>query len=283
MFNTIVIYFLLFIIYSFLGWCMEMVVCNISSKKVVNRGFLIGPVCPIYGFGCLLIIILLKKYYGDPLVLFVMSVVLCSLLEYFTSYLMEKLFNARWWDYSDKKFNINGRICLNNLVLFGLLGLIMIYILNPFFMKILSGINTNVLFIVAGVIFILFFVDNLISLQIISGFKNVAKSVKKDSTAEITARVRELLLERGWLYKRLVSAFDFKASEKLIKDFSKKVKIKVKKEVKKVKSKIQLEKERRRELKKKIISDYNLKKEKIKLMLKEEKEKRKEMLRNLKK
>lgn len=283
MLNTITIYFLLFIMYSFLGWCMEMVVCNVSSKKIVNRGFLIGPVCPIYGFGCLLIMILLRKYYDDPIVLFVMAVVLCSLLEYFTSYLMEKLFKARWWDYSNRKFNINGRICLDNLVAFGLLGLLMMYVINPLFVKLLNSVSINVLYVIALIILIVFVVDNLISLQIISGFKNVANSVRKDSTAEITAKVRELLLEKGWLYKRLVSAFDFKASEKLLKNITKKVKTKVNNEVKKVKTKIEVEKEKRKEMKRKIISDYNLKKDELKRLLKDAKEKRKEMLRNLKK
>ena len=87
-------YFLLFLFYSFLGWVLEMVVCSIADKKVVNRGFLIGPYCPIYGSGCLLIISLLHKYQDDPFTLFIMAIIVCSLLEYFTSYIMEKLFKG---------------------------------------------------------------------------------------------------------------------------------------------------------------------------------------------
>ena len=134
-------YFLLFLFYSFLGWILEMVVCSIADKKVVNRGFLIGPYCPIYGSGCLLIISLLHKYQDDPFTLFIMAVIVCSLLEYFTSYIMEKLFKARWWDYSDRRFNINGRICLDNLVLFGVLGLLIFYVANPFFGGLIDRFN----------------------------------------------------------------------------------------------------------------------------------------------
>lgn len=217
-------YFLLFLFYSFLGWILEMVVCSIADKKVVNRGFLIGPYCPIYGSGCLLIISLLHKYQDDPFTLFIMAVIVCSLLEYFTSYIMEKLFKARWWDYSDRRFNINGRICLDNLVLFGVLGLLIFYVANPFFGGLIDRFNDTVLMVVAIVLFVVFIVDCIISLKVISGFKNVAKSIHKDSTDEITSKVRELLLEKNWLYKRLIKAFDFKASERLLKEIHKRAK-----------------------------------------------------------
>ena len=218
------ILFLLFVIYSFAGWCMEMVFCYFSTKKWVNRGFLIGPICPIYGLGCLLIILLLNKYLDDPLVLFVMAMLVCSLLEYFTSYIMEKMFKARWWDYSDKKYNINGRICLDNIFAFGILGLVIMYIVNPFIVSLISKLNSTFLSILSVTILVVLLVDMGVSLKVISGFKNVAKSIHKDSTEEITKKVREILNKRGILYKRLVSAFDFEASEKLIKDIKKKVK-----------------------------------------------------------
>jgi uncharacterized membrane protein len=176
-----------------MGWCMEMMVCYCASKKWVNRGFLIGPVCPIYGYGCLIITVLLKRYLDDPIVLFVMAVVLCCILEYFTSYLMEKLFKARWWDYSDRKFNLNGRICLENAFLFGVLGLLLSYLINPFVVKNLGFVPTTIFNICALVLLVVFLVDNVISLKIISGFAKVAKTIKKDSTEEITKKVKELL------------------------------------------------------------------------------------------
>ena len=207
--------FILFILYSFLGWCMEVLVTLYTTKKLVNRGFLIGPICPIYGNGCLMIILLLHKYLDDPFVLFAMATLICSILEYFTSYIMEKLFKARWWDYSDKKYNLNGRICLENLVAFGVLGLVMMYLINPFFTKILGSISEVVLNSVAICLFVIYAVDNIISYNVINSFKKAAGQIRKDNTEEITKKVKEILLSRGGLYKRLVSAFNFEASEKL--------------------------------------------------------------------
>jgi uncharacterized membrane protein len=211
-------------IYSFFGWVMEMIVCSIYDKKVVNRGFLIGPYCPIYGCGCILIISLLFKYRSDPITLVIMAILICGLLEYFTSYIMEKLFKARWWDYSNKRFNINGRICLETLVAFGGLALLLTYIINPFFVGIIDGFSNVLLIVLAMILLVIFIVDMSISLKVISGFKKVARSVNKDNTEEITKKVKELLLERNWLYKRLVGAFDFKASERLLKELHKKAK-----------------------------------------------------------
>ena len=79
---------------------------------MMNRGFLIGPCCPIYGCGCLLFILILPKYLDDPIVLFILAATICSVLEYITSWIMEKLFNTRWWDYSKRRFNLDGRVCL---------------------------------------------------------------------------------------------------------------------------------------------------------------------------
>lgn len=246
------ILFLLFILYSFVGWFMEVCVTLHDTKRLVNRGFLVGPICPIYGCGVLLILLLLHKYLDDPVALFVMAVLLCSFLEYFTGYLMEKLFNARWWDYSHKKFNINGRICLDNLVAFGVLGLLVMYVLNPFFMKILNSINGIVLDIIAIILLVILLVDMIVSFKIIKGFKNVAKSVEKDNTAEITSRVREMLMSRGGLYKRLVSAFNFEANRTIIKEKLNKVKDSASKILE------TLEREKNKKIEK-ITNDYNRK------------------------
>ena len=107
MLRIIETYYLLFMIYAILGWCMEVIAKFFQYHRFINRGFLIGPYCPIYGWGALAITILLKKYVYDPIVLFVMGVVVCSILEYLTSYFMEKIYHSRWWDYSQRKFNIN--------------------------------------------------------------------------------------------------------------------------------------------------------------------------------
>ena len=128
-------YFLLFIGYSFLGWLLEVTCKLIQYKRFINRGFLIGPVCPIYGYGVMGILFLIGEGATDVLGVFLKSILICSILEYFTSYFMEKLFKARWWDYSQKKFNINGRICLETMLPFGILGTFIYYILNPLLIK----------------------------------------------------------------------------------------------------------------------------------------------------
>ena len=120
MLYTVETYLLLFFIYSIGGWLMEVIGKLIEKRKFVNRGFLIGPYCPIYGHGAILITILLQKYIDDPIALFIMGVVVCSILEYLTSYFMEKIFHARWWDYSDKPFNFHGYICLEFSLIWGL-------------------------------------------------------------------------------------------------------------------------------------------------------------------
>lgn len=200
-------YFLLFIIYSFLGWLMEVIRIHSLSKKWVNRGFLIGPYCPIYGSGCILIILLLESSKNDLLGLFLKAILICSLLEYFTSYLMEKVFNARWWDYSEKPFNINGRICLETMIPFGILGTLMIYVINPFIAGKLELIPKNILIIIAILVFILFLIDFIVSFKVIFETKMTIKKEVKDNTEEITKIVKEKLIKKSVLYRRLVHSF----------------------------------------------------------------------------
>ena len=207
MINVVAKYFILFMIYSFIGWCMEVLTVLIPKKKFVNRGFLIGPYCPIYGYVCLLIIILLKNNLDDPLALFLKAIVICSLLEYFTSFFMEKLFNARWWDYSNKKFNINGRICLETMLPFGILACLVMYVLNPFFESKINLLPDLAVLIIAGILFVIYLVDNVVSFKIISGFSKTVKKVAKDSTEEITNKVRSVLKQKNILNKRLTEAF----------------------------------------------------------------------------
>ena len=128
-------YFLYFIIYSFIGWLLEVICKFFEFKRYINRGFLIGPICPIYGYGVLTIILLIGRNTSDILSVFLKSILVCSILEYFTSYFMEKIFKARWWDYSKRRFNINGRICLETMLPFGILGTTVVYLIHPIIIK----------------------------------------------------------------------------------------------------------------------------------------------------
>ena len=190
---------------------MEVTVVSIENKKFMNRGFLIGPYCPIYGFGGLLITLILGKYKYDPLVLFVMTVVTCGILEYLTSWAMEVIFKARWWDYSKEKFNLNGRVCLKNLVAFGILGLIATYILNPIFLEWIDKLGENTLKCTAIGLALLYTIDNVISYVVIYSFRKVTKNInneiKEDNTEQITDMVRQLFAEKSLLHRRFINAY----------------------------------------------------------------------------
>lgn len=208
---SIATYFMLFIIYAVAGWICEVILQLIQKHKLADRGFLIGPYCPIYGCGAVLITCCLTPFNEHPIGLFVLAMVLCGSLEYATSFIMEKAFNARWWDYSNMRFNINGRICLETLVPFGIAGLLIIYVFNPFLLSILQGIQENTLNIISIVIAIIFAVDFIVSSKIIYNFKRTNKEVSqskfKDSTEEISEKVREILRNKSFLNRRLIDAF----------------------------------------------------------------------------
>lgn len=233
--NEIYYYFLLFLIYSFIGWLIEVIGKLIEKHKFINRGFLIGPICPIYGHGCLLMILTLSRYKDNPLVLFVNAIFICSLLEYFTSYFMEKIFKARWWDYSTKRFNLNGRICAETMIPFGILGTLVICVINPIFEYLLNLFNFETIKITAVVLFIIYIIDYTISLIIMFGFKGTLKTVEKDGTEEITKKVKKILINKNVLYKRLVEAFPnfMNPKERLLL-----IKARVEKELKNIEKKI---------------------------------------------
>jgi uncharacterized membrane protein len=129
--------FVMFLIFAFTGWCCEEVYVSSLQKKLVKRGMLFGPVCPIYGFGGIIIYFCLYHWKDSYLVLFLAAFVLTSALEYFSSWLLEKLFHAKWWDYSKRPFNLNGRCCLLNSTLFGLLGIVEMHYLEPLVHKLI--------------------------------------------------------------------------------------------------------------------------------------------------
>lgn len=212
------ILFILFLIYSFTGWLIETIGDFIKHKKFINRGFLLGPYCPIYGTGVVLITILLSRYTNAFFALFFLSMMLCGLLEYCTSYIMEKVFKARWWDYSNMRFNINGRICLETLILFGIAGVLILHYLNPFLISFITIIPDIPMHIISGTLFILFIIDCTVSLKIINSVKSIKVSVSnqiKDNTDEISSKVKEIIMKKSAPYRRLISAFPQAFADKL--------------------------------------------------------------------
>lgn len=197
--------FLYFIIYAFLGWVCESVYKSIFRKKIINSGFLNGPICPIYGVGALLIIYLLTPVQNNPILVFILGVLSTSVLEYFTSWLLEVLFHMSWWDYSKHKFNINGRVCLLNATMFGLMSLFVMYIAHPFTASIVAKVSMNVQSLLAGILLLLIIMDLIVSTIAVM---NMNKSLQKvhdymhsifenvDGISEKISKENEMIIQR---------------------------------------------------------------------------------------
>ena len=217
---------LLFFIYSFIGWVWEVILSFFEYKKFINRGFLIGPFLPIYGFGGFITTVFFSKYAAytgtvqseilNIIFIFVCTTLVCSVLEYFTSWLMEKLFNNRWWDYSNFKINLNGRICLFCSCGFGFGCTLCLKVVNPILRQIIN-IPTPFLKCLDIALILLIFIDTMTSFKIINNFKNISNSIVEDSTEKITTMVRKTILDNyNILYRRLVESFpNMKTNNKL--------------------------------------------------------------------
>lgn len=219
MFNELVKLFLLFTIYSVIGYICEVIVVTLSEKKFSpQRGFLIGPYIPIYGFGAICMAKLLSNYKNDLIILFVMSTVICTVLEYMTSYILEKIFKLRWWDYSHLSFNINGRVCLSNSILFGVGGIVITNYINPFLENILNNTTNIVLIISTSLIFLVILTDFIISLTALFNIKLEIKNYnKKDATETIKNEIAEFLTKHTIMRKqinRILSSFPNAKSHK---------------------------------------------------------------------
>lgn len=173
--ENIILYFTIF---SFLGWLAETIYCFIIDKKFTYRGFLYGPVCPIYGTGALIVIFILNPVRNNIVLLFLFGVILTSSLEYITSYVMEKIFNMKWWDYSDHKFNINGRVCLLNSTLFGLLSIILMKFIEPMVVYFINEIPKDYAFKLSKLIFNIFVIDSILTIAHLLNLKEKIKNLK---------------------------------------------------------------------------------------------------------
>ena len=149
--DTACYYFLLFIIYSFMGWLYESIWCSLCEGKLVNRGFLAGPFCTVYGFGALLVILTLSDVKDNLLALFFASIVVTNTLEYLTSYILEKCFAVRWWDYSHYRFNLNGRVCLLGAVAFGTMSVLLLHIIHPWVLSYIVRLSPPAFYLLSGV------------------------------------------------------------------------------------------------------------------------------------
>ena len=152
-----------FFIYSFLGWVWESAYVSIKSRKLVNRGFVNGPLCTIYGAGAVTIYLILRPLRENLALLYLGGVVVATALEYITGWIMETVFHTRWWDYSDKKFNLHGYISLASSLLWGVFSVLLFKLLQPFVFWITSLYPQSVGEVILTVIMILYGVDFVIS------------------------------------------------------------------------------------------------------------------------
>jgi len=180
-----------FIIYSFLGWIMESVVRSVIERKLINTGFLIGPFCPIYGIGACIMFLFLSGLKDHIVLLFIVSLLAMSIWEYLVGVLLEKLFNTKYWDYSDHKFNIQGRVCLTNSICWGVIGILFVHYIHPFMQQIIGNIDATVLHYMISIVTIVFITDTIVSIIKVKNIKGTLDSIEKINK-EIKEKLKEI-------------------------------------------------------------------------------------------
>lgn len=213
----IALFFMKFILFSLIGYVAEMITCAIIDKKIANRGFMCGPIIPIYGVGSLAIVYGLKPYsysYKNLVIVFILGMLVASVVEYMTSYILEKIFHNKWWDYSQEKCNINGRICLKNAILFGIGTPIILYLVNPWVTDFLLQFKDLTVIIWSWLSFIIFSLDLIYSGVVAYHLRNriiIVEDLKNEKLARIPGMLEKLMKKRikglKKFPKRLLKAF----------------------------------------------------------------------------
>ncbi|MCR5762479.1 MAG: putative ABC transporter permease [Treponema sp.] len=230
--------FVMFILYSFIGWICEEIWCTVGSRKLVKRGMLHGPICPIYGFGALSILYMLYPWRTTFVRLFIASMILTSILEYFTSWLLEKLFHAKWWDYSQMPLNLNGRCCLLNSTAFGIGGIAMEHIMHPaveMFLRL--SFFENYMETISAVLALILSADVLATVHKLVSFATAMEKLKafsenirerfeneewfkKDSFQSMLDSIREHALANPAMFsKKLLESVDLYSAKQKISEF----------------------------------------------------------------
>lgn len=179
-----------FIIYSIAGWVLESLYRSFCERKLINTGFLYGPFCPIYGIGAIIMFLFLEKFQGRVLILFLIAFFVLSVWEYIVGVLLEKIFKTRYWDYSNQKMNIKGRVCLFNSICWGVLGVLFIMYIHPYVEKNIELLNPFILRSVIYTITVLFLIDAIVS---IIKTKNIKLALQK--VDELNSQIKEKIEE----------------------------------------------------------------------------------------
>lgn len=202
--NTILIYqyACFFIIYAFLGWCTEVIYAVLTTGKFVNRGFLNGPVCPIYGFGVVSIVSMLLPISNNLPLLFLSSVILTSLLEFVTGFILEKMFQSKWWDYTDKPFNIMGYVCLSFSIMWGFGAIFIVNFLHPTIYMIIKYTPMWLGLLLIAICYIAILIDSIVTIKSVIGLNARLSQLEK-----ITERINDLSIEIGENLSKSTLAF----------------------------------------------------------------------------
>lgn len=210
----------LFFIYSLVGWCVEVCFAAVQHRKFVNRGFVNGPFCPIYGFGSLLIMLFLRELTDNLFFLFLGSAILSTVLEYITGFVLEKIFHQKLWSYSKIRFNIGGYVCLRYTILWGLLAVLTMRFTNPFLCRILAFVPNIITRIVLLSLSILLLLDFLTTAMAVLGMKIQAKQLAQLSKGiQHTSKLLENTLTKQ-IQKRMEKSFPSIKMDTLIRDFT---------------------------------------------------------------
>ena len=204
---TFIKIYICFFIYSIIGWIWESFLCSsVELKKLVNRGFFLGPYCPIYGLGATLSYLLLRDIGSATLIFILASIVSCA-IEYIVGYILEKIFKDRWWNYDNYPFQLHGRVCLYGLVIFGLANVVIVKFSTPFLMFSLSVIKDSILIGLAISISLVSFVDLIITIsarkKLNKRLSNIHERLEEkadiyfENMTNSSAFSNEYLLERG--------------------------------------------------------------------------------------
>lgn len=165
--------FFYFLTYSFLGWCGEILYAYKNQKKFVNRGFLYGPLCPIYGFCVLTLVICCENFKENILILFTFATILISTIEYFTALFLEKVFKTKWWDYTEDPFNLHGRICLHFSLMWGAASSFVVLVIQPIVTSLIDSIPTTIGLISFYIIISILLIDFASTLTSLIDFKKI--------------------------------------------------------------------------------------------------------------
>ena len=184
-----------FLIYSCLGWCLEVIYAAVTTGNIINRGFLNGPVCPIYGFGMILVLLLLTPLEHSNILLYIGGVILPSALELVGGWALEKLYHTRWWDYSERPFNIGGYICLQFSLMWGVGTLVMMKIVHPTIATLVEIVPSLVGLIIMVFLYMIYAVDVVATAVSAAGLADTLETMEQlaDSIHEVSDAMSDIL------------------------------------------------------------------------------------------